>query len=158
MNAKRVTTGVAAGLTALMVSAAAHAITITPDLNPGNLLSALLGGGSGLTVTGTSLQAQLNGTGGRFSGTYTKGAGTYGIGSGIVLSSGNVADYNSGPNNASGNTTNYGSNATVAQEALFDPITGGTLNHFDVTQLNLTFDVTSDVSKIFFNVVFGSED
>ncbi len=133
-----------------LAASQASAITVTQETNANNLLSALLGGGTGLTFTGVSLSG------------HTNASGTYGIGSGIVLSSGNVSDYGDGPNNETGRTTNFGgvnaSAATAGQEALLDPITGGTFDHYDVTQLDLTFDVAGDVSQIFFNVVFGSDE
>jgi hypothetical protein len=139
----------------------ASAITVTADTNTTNLLNALLGGGTGLTVTSVTLSGHTDG-GAVSSGTYTNGSGTYGIGSGIILSSGNVTDYGDGANGSSGNTTNFGgvnaSPASAGQEALLDPITGGGLDHYDVTQLDLTFDVAGDVSNIFFNVVFGSDE
>jgi hypothetical protein len=139
----------------------ASAITVTADTNTTNLLNALLGGGTGLTVTSVTLSGHTDG-GAVSSGTYTNGSGTYGIGSGIILSSCNVTDYGDGANGSSGNTTNFGgvnaSPASAGQEALLDPITGGGLDHYDVTQLDLTFDVAGDVSNIFFNVVFGSDE
>ncbi len=139
----------------------ASAITVTADTNTTNLLNALLGGGTGLTVTSVTLSGHTDG-GAVSSGTYTNGSGTYGIGSGIILSSGNVTDYGDGANGSSGNTTNFGgvnaSPVSAGQEALLDPITGGGLDHYDVTQLDLTFDVAGDVSNIFFNVVFGSDE
>jgi hypothetical protein len=149
--------GMVSGVMLFGTAGTASAITVTADQNTTNLLNALLGGGTGLTVTGTALSGHSL-PGKTSSGTYTNGAGTYGIAPGIVLSSGGVEDYNSGPNNSSGNTTSFGVSATAGQEALLDPITGGALNHYDVTQLDLTFDVASDVSQIFFNVVFGSDE
>ncbi|MEK9646329.1 MAG: choice-of-anchor L domain-containing protein [Alphaproteobacteria bacterium] len=84
------------------------------------------------------------------------------MGSGIILSSGNITDYGDGAKGSSGNTTNIGgvnaSPASAGQEALLDTITDGGLDHYDVTQLDLTFDVAGDVSNIFFNVVFGSDE
>jgi len=73
---------------------------------------------------------------------------------GVVLSSGNVSDYNDGPNT----TPTYGTPATAAQEALLDPITSSSVDydHFDVTQLYLTF--TTSTCEAFFNVVLGSEE
>jgi len=77
---------------------------------------------------------------------------------GIVLSSGNVNDYNDGPNTVSSKTTSYSTPATAAQEALLDPITGGSYYHYDVTQLDVTFDMQPGFDTVFFNVVFGSEE
>ncbi len=140
--------------TILTTAGTVQAIVVTPENSAANLTSALLG--SGITVTGSTLSGQSSG--GASSGVYTNAAGTYGIGSGVVLSTGNVSDYRTGPNNALDTTTEYGSAATAAQEALLDPISGGTFQHFDVTQLDITFDVGQSVNSIFFNVIFGSEE
>ena len=139
------------------ISGKASAITVVQDTVAASLASAILAGTPGLTVTGSSLSSQTSG-GAVSSGTYTNGSGTYGIGSGIILSSGNVSDYGDGANLSSSNATDFGPSATAGQEALLDPITGGSLDHFDVTQLDLTFDVGAGISRVFFNVVFGSEE
>ena len=138
-------------------SGAAQAIVVTQDTTTAGLLASLLSGAPGLTITGSSLSGHTSG-GAASSGTYTNASGTYGIGSGIVLSSGNVSDYADGPNVETGKTTSYGVGASGAQEALLDPISGGAFDHFDVTQLDLTFDVGAGVDRIFFNVVFGSDE
>lgn len=139
------------------ISGKASAITVTQDTVAASLVSTLLSGSPGLTVTGSSLSGQSGG-GAASSGTYTNASGTYGIGSGIMLSSGNVSSYGDGANNQPGFTTNYFSSATGAQEALLDPITGGPFDHYDVTQLDLTFDVGAGVTSVFFNTVFGSDE
>lgn len=93
-------------------------------------------------------------------GTFTNASGTYGLpaNGGVVISSGDVADYEDGPNLSSSNTTDYGVPATVAQEGLLDPITGGFLNHNDVTQIDITFDMLPGFDTVFFDVVFGSDE
>ena len=139
----------------------ASAITVTQDTSAASLVSTLFTGSPGLTITGSSLSGHVDGAAAS-SGTYTNAAGTYGIGSGVILSSGNVSDYGTGPNAEGGRTTNFGglnaSPATAGQETLLDPITGGGLDHFDATQLDITFDAGATVSQIFFNVVFGSDE
>jgi hypothetical protein len=139
------------------ISGKASAFSVTQDSVAASLASALLSGSPDLTVTGSSLSGQTSG-GAVSSGTYTNGSGTYGVGSGVILSSGNVSDYGDGANTAPGFTTNFGPGATGAQEALLDLITGGGFDHFDVTQLDLTFDVGAGVTSVFFNVVFGSDE
>ncbi len=47
-------------------------------------------------------------------------------------------------------TLGHAISITQNTNALLDPITGGTFDHFDTTQLDLTFDSTT--------VVFGSEE
>jgi hypothetical protein len=139
------------------ISGNAQAIVVTQDTVAASLAAAILSGSPALTVTGASLSGHSSGGAGS-SGTYTNASGTYGIGSGVVLSSGNVSDYGDGANTQAGLTTSYGVNATAGQEALLDPITGGSFDHRDVTQLDLTFDVGAGVTSVFFNAVFGSEE
>lgn len=116
----------------------ASAITVTQDTVAANLAAAILAGTPGLTVTGSSLSGQSDGFGAVSSGTYTNATGIYGIGSGVVLSSGNVSDYDDGLNTQTGFTTGYGVAATAAQEGL---LTGGSFDHNDVTQLDPTSGV-----------------
>lgn len=91
-------------------------------------------------------------------GFYTNGQGTYGLpGPGIVLSTGNVLDYETGPNLSEENETVFGNMANPEQEGLLQPLTGGT-EHFDPVQLDITFDVDSTVSTVSFFASFGSEE
>jgi hypothetical protein len=140
-------------------------ILITGDTNPTDLANAVTaGGGEGLTVIGSALSANTlaisNGTA-FSSGTYTLSGplpDTYGlIQGGIVLSSGNVTDYQTGPNTVGGMTTGYGVLETAAQKVLLDPITG-VFSHFDVTQLDIVFNADANTTNVFFRVVFGSEE
>jgi hypothetical protein len=149
MKFKEVVT--ASALTMAMTMGTANAIVVTQDNNATNLANAVLG--SGVTVTSSSLSAQSGQTG-----LYTNASGTYGIGPGIIMSSGNVNDYGDGPNDIPNTSTNFGTSASLAQEALLDPITGGSFNHHDVAQFDLEFTVDAGVESIFFNVVFGSEE
>lgn len=146
----------AAVVTAIFSTAGtANAIVVTAETSAANLASAVTAGGSGITVTNATFSGQSAG-GAVSSGTYTNASGVYQIGGGIVISSGDVLDYGDGPNTQASNTTSYGVSSTSAQEALLDPITGGTFDHFDVTQLDLEFMTTT--GEIFFNVVFGSDE
>jgi hypothetical protein len=104
------------------------------------------------------LSGQDNGGGVVSTGTYTNASFTYGLGSGVAISTGNALDYEDGPNVETGRTTGYGPAATPAQDTLLTPISQGFTQHFDVTQLDLTFDVGATTSKVFFNAVFGSEE
>lgn len=125
------------------------------------------------------------------SGTYTNASNTYGIGGGVVLSTGGVKGisfmgsevlpgYDDGLNSSGANGIPYGAPfdpgelpdpnnpplgapASVAQEALLDPITGDTANqifydHFDVTELVINFDMQSGFDRVAFKIVFGSEE
>ncbi|MCO6440300.1 MAG: choice-of-anchor L domain-containing protein [Nitrococcus mobilis] len=105
-----------------------------------------------------SVSGQSNVAGAISAGTYTNASNTYGIGPGIVITSGDAADYGDGPNLDTGNTTSFGVAASVAQEALLDPITGGAFDHNDVTQIDITFDMLPGFDTVFFNVTFGSDE
>jgi hypothetical protein len=141
-------------------------ILVERNTVPSSLASALVtGGNSGLTIRQASLQGHST--------EFAASTGLYYLGSegvnngygltmpGIVLSTGNVTDYQSGPNTSGNRTTGYETAATGDQETLLDPITGSAtanFNHFDVTQLDIDFDVTADKNFISFYVVFGSEE
>ena len=144
----------------LGLTGTAMGISVTPETDAMTLAAAVTGGGgSGLVVTGATLSGHTTGGGGVSSGTYTNASGTYApLGPGIVLSTGSVQDYGDGPNTSTGFSTFYSVPATPAQEALLDPITGGLFDHFDVTQLDITFDMLAGSDTAFFNVVFGSEE
>ena len=143
----------ACAVLAMAASTSAQAILITQNSSAADLANAVAAQSGGtLSIVNSPV---LSGNPGS-SGTYTNASGTYGIGNGIVLSSGNVNNYNDGPNTLSNTTTNFGVSATAGQELLLDPITGGSFDHFDVTQLDLDFTTTT--GSVFFNVVFGSEE
>lgn len=143
------------GAACLALSGPGGAISITTETNATNLVNALLaGGGSGIDLT--SVTATLSGFS-TSSGTYTNASNTYGIGPGIVLSSGNVNNYNDGPNTIGSQSTSFATAATPAQQALLVPVAGaGT--YYDVTQLNVSFNMLPGYSNVFFNVTFGSEE
>lgn len=115
------------------------------------------------------------------SGIYTNTSGTYNLPSkGIVLSTGNAEDYGAGINNSSwpesdiGNTTNFNNRANPSQLELLGPITqtgGGFVTGigndavidilpmlYDVTQLNIDFDVHDQTDTLSFLAAFGSEE
>jgi hypothetical protein len=128
-------------------------ISITPETNANALAAAITaGGGTGLSVVSATVSGFTTS-----SGTYTNAAGTYGIGPGIVISSGNVSDYNTGPNTSNSKTTSYGTAATPAQKLLLDPITGNK-SVFDVTQLDIVFNMLPGFDTVFFNVAWGSDE
>ncbi len=113
---------------------AAQAIVITATQDTGTLVGALLGGGgTGVVVTGVTLNGHRQTVSSEFpgvpdfemtsSGTFTNGSGTYGIGSGVVLATGSVVGwshddygvlmpgYDDGPNTTDANGWPFG-NAT----------------------------------------------
>ncbi len=132
----------------------AHAIVVTPTSDVSTLVSALVSGGSGLNVLSASLSYRSGG-GAMSTGTFTNASGTYGIPSGIVLSTGNVADYGDGPNQSGSWSTSYGVSASSVQNALLSPITNAS-DHYDVTQLDLVF--TTSTGGVYLYFVFGSEE
>jgi len=147
----------ATGLTSLLAATPSHAIVVTQTNGGAALLSALLSG-SGLTNVGITVSGSCSAQDCQ-TGTFTNASGTYStlLQSGIVLSSGDVADYGDGPNTDSGFTTAYNIPASAPQEGLLDQVTGGAFNHFDVVQVDITFD-SPTASQVFFAVVFGSDE
>jgi hypothetical protein len=136
-----------------LICTAAQADTITVDTSAASLAAAVTaGGGAGLTVTGSSLSG-FSTSSGTFVDTLTYGK----KGDGIVISSGNVDDYEAGPNTSGSFTTSYGVLATAAQQATLFPITGKS-SHYDVTELDITFDVSATTTDISFLVVWGSDE
>ena len=185
-HVRRIGLAAALATTTILGAGGASAIVMTGEQTAEALAEELFSGIEGVTVTGSS----ISGAPPQF-GTFTNERGTYGLpSSGIALSTGNVSDYGTGLNRVSGNTTDFESSATEAQEALLDPITAVpdflgppgdlpgddvpfdfpeastsadapeliTLDHFDVAQLSITFDVDEGVDTITFFGVFGSEE
>lgn len=144
------------------VAAARAEIIIIPTTNAVELANAVTAGGAGgIQITSVSLKANRSGAA-VSSGLYSLSGpipDTYGLrAGGIVLSTGNVADYRTGPNVSPGTTTAYNVPADAQDEALLDQITGGTFNHNDVTRLDITFNMLPGFDTVFFQVVFGSEE
>ncbi|MFO0858317.1 MAG: choice-of-anchor L domain-containing protein [Phycisphaerales bacterium] len=143
----------------LMAAGSAHAaITVTNNNSNAAFAAALSGGGSGITINTLNIQGQSSGAAmstGLFSVT---GPNAYNLGgTGIVMSTGDAAAYSSGPNTSGSTSTNYGSFATPAQNALLQPITTFT-DHRDVTQIDVTFTPDVGVTTLGFDMVFGSEE
>ncbi|MDR2642854.1 MAG: putative Ig domain-containing protein, partial [Planctomycetaceae bacterium] len=127
------------------------------------LLNMLLSGGTtGIKVNDIKLQGQSyndNYYGDVVStGYYVNNNETYGMGQyGIVLSSGNAADYGSGDSINEGNSFGYGNYQTEEQRGILSQITGKT-NHYDVTQFDIYFDMLPGYDTLIFNLVFGSDE
>lgn len=154
MNGKGKISLVALGAMALAGQASA-AISTSVETNALNLANALFAG-SGFTINSATLSGHSGG-GGASSGLFSAGANAYNLsGNGVVLSSGDVLDYGSGPNTSGSFSTNWGDTASAAEEALLDPITGGTFTHFDVTVLEIKF--VPNVAQVGFSAVFGSDE
>jgi len=115
---------------------------------------------------------------GSTSGTFSNVANTWGLDGGIVLSTGDVQNYGSDYQNKAGfndpsisdsylddvlNPTtpvvNTGGNTTAAQnEMLEEAAPAVTAGFFDVSQFTLQFDVAEGVDRVYFSVVFGTEE
>ena len=111
-------------------------------------------------MTGVTLNAPAQQPGGASpSGTFTVGnLLTYNLPrGGVVLSSGDVADYATGPNTNGFQTTSFGLPETPAQAAILNPITGN-FRHFDVAELIINFDLQPGFDTLFFELAFGSEE
>lgn len=134
----------------LITTDLAQAIVVTVDTSATSLASALTSGSTGLAVISSTLSGHATS-----SGTYTNASNTYQIGSGIVLSTGNVSDYRDGPSTSSSKTTAYGVGATPTQQLMLEAISGSG-SYLDVTQLDIDF--TTSTGNVFFNVVFGSDE
>lgn len=136
-----------------LVAPPAHAIGVSPTSDAFGLANTLFLNFGPLLVT----DADLSGEFGQ-AGTYTNASGTYGLpNSGIVLSTGNVANYADGPNFNSGQSGNFDTEASSDQQDLLGPITGKS-EHFDVVQLDISFHVNADIDQISFFGAFGSEE
>ena len=133
----------------------------TPLFDATPLGNALVSSGTGITLT-SSTYSQLGFTPLGLSSTHglysvTPGN-NYGLTrNGVVLSTGDVGDYISGPNTTAGNQHQYGYLANATNNNLLSPITGNTV-HKDVADLNLTFDAGPFTSGLEFDLVFGSEE
>jgi len=134
-------------------------LTVFNDTDKNHLSQMLLlGGSSGLVVRGLNLDEQhVYST--ASTGYYVNNNETYGMSQyGIVLSSGNAADYHSGNNTSGRHWYAYNTMASPVQEVLLDSITGGWYTHFDVTQFDIEFDLLPGYDTLTFNLVFGSEE
>jgi hypothetical protein len=140
-------------------SAASGQVVVSNNNNVNTLLQRLVGGNPQITVTNVALSGNSDGFGGLSTGTYdVVGPNGYDLGrGGIVLSTGNAGDYGTGPNNFDDNQTDFFDVATPEEEALLAPLDGFGSQHFDVTRLDITFDV-GNFDNIAFNCVFGSEE
>lgn len=169
---KRLPTGLlsilALVLVGVAVAPARGAIMVTGTSDTTALANALVpmgGPNNCLTLTNVSLSNLTKLNGAISSGTYAltpEAPGTWdydlvGTG-GIVLSTGNVNNYSSGPNTNMMMSTQYNSVATVAQGNLLKPVAGDGFGFLDATQLTITFDMGLTHSKICFDVVFGTEE
>ena len=142
--------------TSLVAPQAAAALSIT-QTDDALLLADTLFLNIGGIVIDTDIAPTLSG-GDIQSGLYRNDTGTYGLpSSGIVLSTGDVADYVDGPNIYPGLTSADINAATDAQQDILGAITGKG-SHYDVVELDITFDNVEGASTLTFFGAFGSEE
>jgi hypothetical protein len=158
--------GLAALLTGLFpATTLAGGIVVTNNTNTEQLVNALIGDLSGITVTNAVLSAQTNMFGSASTGIFTttfhppSEVNNYNLtGSGIFISTGNASqDGTSGPV-IGGVTTAYDVPATPAQFNLLHQVSPTATNFKDVTQLTLTFTAAPNRNTIFFKGVFASAE
>jgi hypothetical protein len=123
-----------------VTSTAAMALTVTGGSDSNTLLNTLLGNTSGLSNFSITKTGNSNAFG------LFNNDSTFGLGSGVVLSTGNVTNV-LGPNNSS--------NAGTSFSGAGDP---SIPNSFDLAALDISFDADDTVDKVFFQYVFGSEE
>jgi hypothetical protein len=117
----------------------------TPAQNAAILVNALFAGTAGITVTGVTYTGAAVA-----SGTFSGAQDIVGIDSGILLTSGNVANV-PGPNTDSGATGDNGAPGDATLDSLIPGFTT-----FDASLLRLTF--IPDGQTLQFSYVFGSEE
>ena len=160
--------------TAILMSIplSASAFQVIGEEEAGILADQLVLGSSGVSVTSSSINFGVaNGPGEGIasgpdngftpfsqSGLFTNEDHTYGLpGPGVILSTGNVEDFNSGVDQNVFRSSSAGNAATAEQNTILQSITGKP-SHFDPVELNITFDVDDTVDKISFFATFGSEE
>lgn len=125
---------------------AAPVVTQSTDANA--LADSLLG--AGITRVGN---ATLVGAAGQ-AGSFTGGASSVGLATGVVLSSGNVADV-SGTNLSEGDTTDYNGAGDAQLDAIVTP---NTTNDASSLSFSFQFGDGSTGGDLFFSFVFGSDE
>jgi len=123
-------------------SAAVGTTDLTGDLTAEDLANQLAG--DGVTVTAASFTGDERG-----GGSFTGGAGIVGLTSGVVLSSGNIADV-AGPNDSPSTTTAFG----TAGDADLNALSGSATSDAAV----LEFDFEASTDQVQFSYVFSSEE
>ena len=144
-------------LVTLAISASAGALVIDRERDASVLSNAFFDGATNVDVSSSVRRGQVHQHGGYSTGTFDQDS-VYGLGSGIVLSTGDVGSYAAGPNDDGGTTTAYGKFGTPQQNLLANEIIGTGNIVYDVTELTFVFDTTPEVNSLRFDIVFGSEE
>jgi len=131
-----------------LFSHSAMALTLTTSSSASDLANALVAGGGGVTILNNANLTLVGATGQQ--GTFSGGAAAgIGIESGVILTSGAIANAQ-GPNNSPSTTTVTNTGA----DAQLDGLSGQ--NTFDKNVLE--FDFTTTTGDLFFSYVFASEE
>jgi hypothetical protein len=151
---KRISLIIAASIGFCGIAEAAVAFTVTPTQNENSLLSTLLGETTGLSNFAISLSGDP-----RAFGMFANDP--FGLQTGVVLSTGQVADL-PGENTLDSGFITLPDGKKLALEDLSTNLNGSCnpiTNQFcDSIALTLQFDADSTVDRLFFNYVFGSEE
>jgi hypothetical protein len=121
---------------------ASAAVAVTATTNPTTLVNAIAAGSSGITIIGTpTITTTANTT---FAGTFTSTGSQLGMGSGVVLGTGNVTAIPGNPVGAA-NLTSPGTGNTSGTE-------------FDIATLTFQFSPLPGVNRLSLASVFASEE
>jgi len=146
----------------LIVPPGTQPLSVTPNALATDLQAAFLSDLGGLSITSFAVSpveaAYPDDVTARQTGIFTNPSRLFNLPDGIVISTGDVADFGEGPNNNDLNTTAFDRPATAAQETLLDQVTGGTFDHFDAVQIDIQFDLTGGADSIFFDLAYGTEE
>ncbi|MEQ9234084.1 MAG: choice-of-anchor L domain-containing protein [Coleofasciculus sp. E2-BRE-01] len=136
------------------------AFTITPGGNAQDLLDVLLGDTTGLSKFGLTVYDDLGNINNETFGTFTDDP--FGLGEGIVLSTGRVADLPGLNTKDGGRVPNFQDPQADLSTDFYpqgpEGETGFAGFEGDSITLELSFDADSTVDKVFFEYVFGSEE
>lgn len=120
-----------------------QAIEILSTSDANALQQSFISGGSVSNFTVTGANGSV--------GAYTNNSNLWGLGSGIVLSSGNVSNYGDGSNTSSSYSTVWNTSGS----SLITDLSGG-YSTYDAASIK--FDFTATSNKISYDFVFGSEE
>ncbi|MGD9723617.1 MAG: putative Ig domain-containing protein [Pirellulales bacterium] len=135
-------------------------MTVVPESDPEDLVEALLGAnGTGINVTGVQFSNQEFPGSATSTGIFVNDDGTYGLAPyGIVLTTGDADDFGSGPSATGWWQLGYGTAAEASFELPLLEQVSGERSYYDVSWLQLTFEMDAGYDTVFFEVAFGSDE
>jgi hypothetical protein len=136
----------------IFISGGAYAFSITDSADANALASAFLMPGTGITISGASINYTIAMTESVYAtGIYS--AGPMNIGDGIILTTGNAQDALP-PDKGPATSTQLG----LSGNALVDQIVGYPVYSLDTVILTINFSVDPGIHSIVFDFIFGSEE